>query len=180
MRYYLDGPPGARPAGLVAYLAQYAVEAAVSAFDVLPDGGPVGSLPWRTIVGAGAGGLVAGAGGLVGGGSVGLAADLLLGNAQSGGAQLEPALTIVQIDLLNVSPRRARWAEYLICGWARRAGWAVRAAGGKLLYARNAAAPAVAPRPWASLRTAAASGLFDLLFGEERRRRRPARRRQGR
>lgn len=186
--YYLEGLPYMRPAGLAAYLGQYAITARVRCHDITAGGGGAGGwvYPYFTCLGLAGGAAVGGVAGAAAGGGLGLMADLIAGQgrAEADDPPADPVVaSVAEIDFVDVSPKRAKWAEYLLCGWARAAGWSVRRDGGRLLYARNETAPARPPRPWSAAKTAGAVSLAigDLLFGDDRRRPdRPARRRRDR
>lgn len=166
--YYLEGPAGARPDGLAAYMEQYAVAVSVRCHDVTASNGAQGGgwvYPFYTGLGIAGGAAVGGAGGAMVGGGVGFLADLwgARGQGQAEDPPADPVVAAVaEIDFVGVSAKRAKWAEYLLCGWARASGWSVRRAAGRLLYDRNEAAPARPPRPW-SAKTAGASALASLL-----------------
>lgn len=153
--YYLESSPRAIPRGLVAHLQEFGIDAALRRYQVFADGsGPLGPYPFWTAVGVAAGAAVAGPAGAVGLGVVGLAVDLVTGQRKGTAAPAPvPVLTVVEVRLLNVSPRRRRWAEYVLCLWARRHGWDVRSARGQLVDERNrkhaARRRGRAPRPWA-------------------------------
>jgi hypothetical protein len=133
-------------------MAQYKVAVQTRAYDVMSDGKGGGRLyPWATCLGIGAGGLAAGLPGAAAGGAIGAIVDLFAGSGKPQPSAPVPVAAVVELEFTNVSPKRASWAEYLLCKWARRNHWAVRAASGQLIDERNAEYAernARAPDPW--------------------------------
>lgn len=162
--YEIEAPLHTNPATLRSHMAQYDINGRYRAATLMDDGsvqrmdGWAFFTPLFTGLGGGAGyaGATAGVFGPVAGVAMlagGMIIDALL--ADNGGKEDEPRepapiATAISVAWKNVSPRRAVWAEHVLCKFCRRHDWRITS---PLLDERNALYarrnPA-APTPWAS------------------------------
>lgn len=150
--YYLESAPCRRTGGLEKYLARYAIQAHLFAYDVMSDGSSTAGLyPWATCLGIGGGGLAGGMLGAFVGGVTGALVDYMFGRRGKEQPAPAPILAVVEVGWRNVRAGRQKWAEYLLCVWAARNGWEIRHTDGILIDPRNAGyarRAKAAPRPW--------------------------------
>lgn len=161
--YEIQAPLYTDPARLRHHMAQYDIDGRYRAATLMDDGSVQRIDGWSlftplfTGLGGGAGYAgfsagVLGPGGAIAGMVGGMIIDALLADKdgkKDGPREPAPIATVISVQWKNVSPRRAVWAEHVLCKFCQRHDWRITS---PLLDERNAMYaqrnPA-APAPWA-------------------------------